>query len=288
MAISCSPRLVTVEPVLFLYMLGFWLMYTAHQALVYQKICESVFSNDTKICENLKNASYITEENVVQEAASQWGKYFAITISLPAVISSLFIGSWGDRVSRKLALIVPCCGALIASLAYTVFTIHNGPFPIPLLFIPLVAMGVTGGVIICLMGCFSYLSAITEETNRTVRLGILSAMVPLAGVLSNTLGGLFLDKTNYTTVFITTMAIFLTATTYIIFWLKDIRPEPDLHSGPVYVRLLSCEHIKSTFISLFTKRSRNHRVHIWIVLISGFVSLTESIGKSRFLEIIYK
>ncbi len=62
---------VTVEPVLFLYMLGIYLLYGVIQDLIYQKVCLENFGEEG--CgDALQEPENEDKLHVVQTEASQW------------------------------------------------------------------------------------------------------------------------------------------------------------------------------------------------------------------------
>ena len=81
--------LVTVEPVLFFYMLASFMQYSAFQDLVYQKTCLDNF-NET-VCQNLNN---ITEAlDLVQEQSSHWILGSTIALTIPSIIVANLLGA---------------------------------------------------------------------------------------------------------------------------------------------------------------------------------------------------
>jgi len=81
--------IVTVEPVLFLYMLATFMQYSVFQDLVYQKTCQSNFNSS--VCQNLNNNSYALD--VVQEQASHWILGSTAALTIPSIIVANYLGS---------------------------------------------------------------------------------------------------------------------------------------------------------------------------------------------------
>jgi PCFT/HCP family folate transporter-like MFS transporter 1/3 len=81
--------IVTVEPVLFLYMLATFMQYSVFQDLVYQKTCQSNFNSS--VCQDLNSNSYALD--VVQEQASHWILGSTAALTIPSIIVANYLGS---------------------------------------------------------------------------------------------------------------------------------------------------------------------------------------------------
>ena len=106
-------RIVTVEPILFLYHFAVILSDPTQQALIYNKICYQIV-NDTSICDNLKNESNRDIEIQVQSHASHWFLYTALCFEIPSILIAFVYGSLSDHFNRKVALIAPVIGQMIS------------------------------------------------------------------------------------------------------------------------------------------------------------------------------
>ena len=80
---------VTVEPVLFFYMLATFMQYSVFQDLVYKKTCLDNFNKT--VCQNLNN---ITEAlDLVQEQSSHWILGSTIALTIPSIIVANLLGA---------------------------------------------------------------------------------------------------------------------------------------------------------------------------------------------------
>lgn len=80
---------VTVEPVLFFYMLATFMQYSVFQDLVYQKTCYNNFN--ASVCQNLNNISHALD--VVQKEASHWILGSTAALTIPSIIVANYLGS---------------------------------------------------------------------------------------------------------------------------------------------------------------------------------------------------
>ena len=92
------------------------MMYYSQAVLIYKKTCKSYFNDD--ICNNLNE--HTDALDVVQEKASHWALAFNLSFGFPALLSCAYIGSWADKYSRKLGVLLPSVGALIAAVIYVI------------------------------------------------------------------------------------------------------------------------------------------------------------------------
>lgn len=81
--------IVTVEPVLFFYMLATFMQYSVFQDLVYQKTCYSNFN--ASVCHNLNNNTEAL--NVVQAQSSHWILGSTAALTIPSIIVANYLGS---------------------------------------------------------------------------------------------------------------------------------------------------------------------------------------------------
>ena len=80
---------VTVEPVLFFYMLATFMQYSVFQDLVYRKTCENNFN--ATVCDNLNDNSAALD--VVQQRASHWILGSTLALTIPSIIVAGFLGA---------------------------------------------------------------------------------------------------------------------------------------------------------------------------------------------------
>ena len=272
---------VTVEPLFFLYMLGFWTIFTTLQAFIYRKVCLALYDTDTAICDQLTNATYKSEEEIVQKVAARWFLYSDMCYGFISVLTAGFIGSWGDRFSRKLPLVLPIIGSLLVAIIYVALSFFER-LPLWTLLFPSLVQGLFGGMTVIILGVFSYVSTCSDLTNRTWRLSILQAMLSIAGALANSCGGFFLDRTNFTIVFSTIGGILVLALLYAVFCVEDIKENDATNqsaSTQLCRDLFSISHVKETVTALCRQREGNKRLYIAVQFLSTFISLSGQIGK---------
>ena len=75
-----------------------------------------------EICYNMTHGLSVEDEYTknVQKRVADLEVYDGILVALPSVIFCLFLGAWSDTHGRKLVLILPFVGNLVAFVAYMV------------------------------------------------------------------------------------------------------------------------------------------------------------------------
>ena len=114
---------ITVEPVVFLYMLGTFLLFSVFQNLLYTNICEDATQdvvNGTEVCEHLYDEENAVMLEEVQATASTWIKISTACMTVPSIVVDCYLGSWSDLFGRKFTLVLPPLGALFGSIVYCV------------------------------------------------------------------------------------------------------------------------------------------------------------------------
>lgn len=269
---------ITVEPVLFLYMFGTYMQYVAFQDLVYNKVCSSKF--DKHSCDNLYDPSNKDELDTVQNESSAWILWSTIALSVPSIFSSAYIGSWSDRYSRKLPLILPPLGNVFGSLVYIIMsTFQNAP--ISLIILSSFLSGVLGGFVSCIMSVMAYISAITEKQERTVRIGVLESMSFLGGTFGPFLGSLLMRVGGHSYVFLTILTVNCFIIIYVIAVLDELQEEKleQMGGGNCCTRVFTLHHMLQAFAVFCKPREGLQRLHLWLVSIAAVVIMVSIAGE---------
>ncbi|CAH1792649.1 unnamed protein product [Owenia fusiformis] len=274
---SCF-RSITVEPVLFLYMLAQFTQFSVFQQFLYRKTCFDKYK-DIGICTNLTNPEYKEQEKYTQTEASHWIFYGTLCLTIPSLISASFIGSWADRFSRKLPILLPIIGACLSSLNYIILSVHMETVPLPLVLVSSTINGIMGGFVTAIMSVFSYVGFIADPRTRTIRIGILESMTFMGSTLGVLVSGIMLENTSFTFVFSFLLVSQVLACIYTLIFVKDIKPTEDQRQGKNYCSFLfSLSHLKSSVMCVFKPRERQRRLHLLLTLLAVFFTLIVSIG----------
>lgn len=265
MALLNQIRKITVEPVLFLYMLCIFMVFPLLQQLAFKKICLAKY--DHEICNNLTKA----QEDFVHEDTSRWILYQSVALTLPSICASLILGSWSDKVGRKVVLTLPCVGNVLLYISH----ILNAAFAsldVNFLLIGVCISGIFGGFATLLLAVFSYISDITDKSQRTVRVAILESMIFLGGTVGNLIGGVLLDHRGFMAAFGLCLGVMVVIILYITFLLPEsYYPQGNQEGNWALVAVHN--HIKACFRVLHKQRPQNQRLNISVVMF-GVLSIS--------------
>ncbi|XP_067681637.1 lysosomal proton-coupled steroid conjugate and bile acid symporter SLC46A3-like [Haliotis asinina] len=260
---------ITVEPVLFLYMIGSFLAIPTFQAFVYNKVCLDKY-NET-FCSSLRNKTFQedhkTEEDYVQSETSYWILKKNIVERVPACLIVVFIlGSWGDKVGRKLPVIIPSVGATLSYVVYTILSIYPSS-KVEYLMIAAAVNGLSGSFTALLMAGYSYVTHIADPSNKTARVGIVEAVIFLAGTVGVFISGVMLDNTSFTFVFAFMAGCSFLGLAYAVIRLENLTAtttRPESESVCTYWLLGS---VKESARCVMKKRQEKRTLCIFLLLI---------------------
>ncbi|XP_013396933.1 proton-coupled folate transporter [Lingula anatina] len=260
---------ITVEPVLFLYMLSTFLKFPSFQALAMYKVCLQEY-NDTVLCEDFFN--HTDEKDYIEKEASHWLLYCNIAFTTPSVLAVIFMGSWIDKAQSRIVLVLPTVGQVVEG---TLLLLNSVYIHLPLVaFIPgSLAAGMFGGFATLLMVCFSYITVIAQgEKERTIRVAILESMTFIAGGLGSGLSGLLKDRFGFVTVFAVSLVISVVLLVYIVVWIKE--PQSHITRTEITCGLLcNHRHFVDTVKCAMKERPGKRRCIIWLCLAIFIMSL---------------
>ena len=222
-------KIITVEPVMFLYMLGLYLFAFSNQQYIfnrfgrekYDKIANYTgpfdFCITTKKLDKLANGT----GDEVETEASILNLIIGITGQLPAIIAALLYGPISDKVGRKpIILIIASFECITAIFAVIIVNYNLAVYYI----IPLYTInGLSGSFPGIIVATYSYIADITSNKWLTVRIGILEAMIFVGGTISLAIGGVWLSKTGCN--FLQLMFLYLACNVGILLYTVFILPE---------------------------------------------------------------
>lgn len=213
LAACCRAKIITVEPVIFLFMFSLYLYEVMFQLYVFntygrQKIdgyrnlsteFDTNITADESRLPTCLNTSFLEnyEPNVthhlgdkVEADTAVLGLIVGTTARLPSIVATLILGPISDRFGRKPAIIVVLTGIILHStLVLIIVELH-----LDLRFFILSAglRGLAGGMAGILTASYSYIADISSKKWLTIRLGVLESMNFIAGSLSLIIGGVLI------------------------------------------------------------------------------------------------
>lgn len=272
-------KAITVEPVMFLYMFSIFLQFITMQALVYEKVCTRNFNST--VCANIENETYKVSEEFVQKTTSTWILYINLAMGLPSLLSVvLFLGPWGDRLGRKIPVISPLIGAALAGINNIINSVYMDA-PLEYLLIGCFLNGIMGGFIAALMAMYSYIAHVSTPEYRTVKIGILEAMIFLSGTVGTALSGVILDRTSYVFVFSFLEGIMVLALLYTIFWIDNVKPDDVLSTSMKtkgFCQTYFLDALNDAFKCVYDKRRSKNFLYLALLMVIIFFLMVATVG----------
>lgn len=200
-----NAKIITVEPVIFLYMFGTYLYFPLYQQYFLNRYSLDVlqntsylYTNETRCINKSEVNNYSLNNNtydeVVTHNASNLFIYTSLANRILSIAVTMILGPLSDRYGRRLPMMLVAVGATLQGLlglAIVHFTLNMYLF-----ILGGAIAGLFGDFASVLMACFSYISDISSGRWRTVRIGLAESMIFMAGLLAEGLGGLWFQKLN--------------------------------------------------------------------------------------------
>ena len=259
-------RQISVEPVLFVYMLCTFLSFPVLQQLAFKKICLETFNKTT--CSNLHHDNFTTQEKHVASDTSQWILYQTIGLSIPSIFASLVYGSWSDRVGRRMVMILPLVGNTLLNINY-IMNAHFISLSVDYLMVGIVISGFFGGFATVILSVFAYISDVSSKTERTVRVAVLESMVFFGATVGDLLSGVLLDYSGFVAAFGLALALNICSILYICFVLQESYYPPERDAGGWSLVIVN-EHFKNVLKVIAKKRPNKDRLHLIVLLFIVF------------------
>lgn len=270
---------ITVEPVLVFYLLPSVMVTIAIQNLNLEKACRVNLGIPREHCDALtmRNSSaysgYHQDEEEVQTLAThmQLLKNTAQSI-IPSTIL-LFLGAWSDRhQKRKPCMLVPILGDIVMVLGLIVCTYFYYELPIEVNSVfESIFPALSGTWFAMFMGVYSYISDVSSEEERTMRVGAVNMLANVSMCVGTALSGVLYEAIGFYGVFLTALGMYMVGLTYGYFFIQDPCDKP-LEGGDLPTKVESrgfcrdffqTEHIIETFktaVKPGNKRGRKKRV----------------------------
>lgn len=269
-------RALTVEPLMFLYMLASFMQYPTFQALVYNKVCLEAYN--ASLCENLDNDTFSQEDTYVQKQTSQWIQYNNIALAVPSfVVVLLFLGPVGDSVGRKLTLVLPIIGCILYTINNLVCAVTSS-CSVSYLLVGSVLNGLFGGFVACMMSMYSYVGHISSQEFRTIRISVLESMIYLAGGVGALISGVMLDGTSFLFVFSFILGTLLSALIYVLLFVKNIKPEQSVYSR-LSLKQKTLLTFKEPWLCVTKHREGRIVLHLLLLIFSIFILMMMTAGE---------
>lgn len=228
---------VTVEPALLLFSCGHVIDSVYLPQIQIDKICSLTLNFSDEICQNLDSGSFAAEEDAVQKIASRFNVYSHWVEYLPALVSMLLMGAWGDTRDRKLPVIASFVGCLLSSLILLA-SVYWWFLPACLTYLAFIPVGVMGSVLGVYVNISAYLSGISGTRSRTLRLSVVETLKYATYPLGIYSALAVFERGGYVAVYAFQASLFSVAVVYLVLRLEKQRPTA-VHQDPTRPRRVS-------------------------------------------------
>ncbi|KFB44421.1 AGAP005318-PA-like protein [Anopheles sinensis] len=247
---------------------------------------------DTTACQLLNSGSNSSErtaiETKVQPIAANVTMVIVIIKSVVPVLGALLLGAWSDRYGRKPAMLIAsggvlCSFFLLTLLAFLSMQVVVSPWYYTAAYLPFALLG---GMTVITAAAFSYLSDVTNEQNRTTRMGFMEAAMMAGALLGFLSSSYILEWFNVAITFLISTALIALAILYVVFLTEDsIILSSNNSTGEKVRDLLSCERVREISSTFFMRRSGYVREILWAIVL--LTALTEVAGGSGGIFYMY-
>ncbi|XP_018976594.1 proton-coupled folate transporter-like [Cyprinus carpio] len=285
-------RVVTVEPVIFLYMTSTFIVTPAYQQMIITKVCLQLLKNDT-IC---SNPEHHKGDEEVQATASYILLLFNATLSLVSIPPAIMLGSWSDRAGRRWVMALPPALSLLSGgVLLAVDLLEN--ISVYWILMAAALTGLPGGHVSIFLSSFSYLADLTmgSSSSCTLRMAVAESMIFVGGSVGFLLGGFLEQEFGVKAAFGAYIGCHVLAVLYIVLWLRDptmgkntcIVPyeentvERGSHAdkSPLFI----LKYAKLSFKAVFKRRSGQERLKLHFLILCTFINNLVAVGEQSIL-----
>lgn len=276
---------LSVEPILFCYSWPSVMASIAMQNLNLEKACRVNLKYDETVCNamSVRNKTGYSEhdEQETQKIVAAMNGYKSIMQSVLPILILLFLGSWSDRhVRRKPCMILPLVGEIGTTFGSLISLYFFYQLPVEFnCFAEAIPQGLGGGWYTMCVGVFTYVTQISTEENRTLRIGAVSVFVTISIGLGSTMSGFLFNKLGFYGVFLLSIAMYTVALIYIHFRIHDEEDVGKSLEKGFFKDFFDLSHIKETMKVAFKNGPRNRKKRICAIMLLLMVTIGPNIGK---------
>nr|XP_022314614.1 proton-coupled folate transporter-like [Crassostrea virginica] len=259
---SCGKGIVIINIVIFLYKIGDGMLDATTRPYLIHGVCYKILGtvvreNETA-CSSLDK--YPALEDEVQKQSGYYLIYYRLLLNIPAILLSMFCGSYSDRHGRKLPILLPCFGGMAAVMMYLASNMLS-EHRVQMILGGAAMQGMFGKSSLINMAANSIVFDFSNCENRTRNFGKLLAMNFLGGTLGALMSGVFQDLLDINTTFVAIMILYIIAIS-LVFLLQDEDEKKTDTLDPKtnsFCQVFKVGHIKETVAVITKSRSGNNR-----------------------------
>ncbi|ELU12946.1 hypothetical protein CAPTEDRAFT_198749 [Capitella teleta] len=225
-----------VEPAYFFYMLAIYSYMPLNEQYVYDRVEKETPESHSlghiyvpNACiKGIENLTLLERQrdDTIKTKVSNYTLVFNIFETLPAIVVSLILCSWGDKHGRKLGLVVPCVGGVVKGVLYVITDVYG--LSIDFLMLPNLIEGMSGSHMTVAGSAYAYVADVVPQSEITFRFAVLNGLLFAGTSLGNIAVGYIISYIGYMWSFVIMTIWYAIPLLYFIFILEESVPEqPD-------------------------------------------------------------
>lgn len=173
-------QLITIEPVVFFYAVGYSITMVVSPGLYLEKICTPgsvIFGNGSSdlnltTCKKFDDGNHTDLQDYIQKTNAEIQLVTMFVKGIPPIIFALFVGPWSDKFGRKFLIMFPLLGYVGYNLWFLTNVLLYDKMYVEFLMLEVIQFWF-GGYMCFFLGVYSYISDTSNEKTRTVRIALL-------------------------------------------------------------------------------------------------------------------
>jgi hypothetical protein len=206
----------------------------------------------------------------VQESTARLNVYLSLAATIPAILTSILLGTNCDRIGRKPLIILPYIGKIIRYFIFTAIAYYNLSDLWIILTIMLdSAFGTTG---LSLLTSFAYVSDCTNEKTRTLAMIITDVCLASSRCLPLITMGIYLQHPNFIQSMVFTLLLSVGGFVFCVV----LQPESNLNVQHLnFCQQFSQIKLTETtkMFQVFLAKRKEHKQRSLLMLVSAHLSL---------------
>ncbi|CAF0974990.1 unnamed protein product [Adineta steineri] len=279
---------ISIEPVVFLYMLAIYINIPTDEALLYRQVCYKLYN--ISLCNSINKNQTNISEIIIQKYASIYVMYYNFVYTIPSIFISIIYGTWSNKYSHKIPMILVNIGCILSTIVNLFISIFKSNLSIEIFFLSNLIFSLFGSTSTMFSIIYSYLTYITTIENRRESIAIIESCLMFGSTIGSILSGILLDLTNFQLNFIFIIFIHFINIIYIIIYVKEVLPmKENIFLWKNFTKTLFIwNDIKDSFKILFRKRKFHQRKYLLLTLTALLCSILTSIGESSIVYLYLK
>nr|XP_045613621.1 proton-coupled folate transporter-like [Procambarus clarkii] len=205
---------ISVEPIMLLDGLAYSNMVVLVENLQMDKVCLVNLNQTSEVCSNLTN--YKDVKDSMSKEVSVFAMYNGIITAVIPLFFILFMGAWSDKYGRKVPLYIATLGHFCWAGGYLLNS-WVVEWPVEFLLVAALFDSLGGGTVSFLTAANAYLSDVTSEESRTMRVGLANSIWYLGGPIGTLVGYYIKNFGGYQALFGTSLLMHCVSLTYLFF-----------------------------------------------------------------------